>query len=856
MVRPQTLLAYLWVACSCLATPIRAQQQNQPNPAKAPPLDQPPILNRVFPPALAVGSTTRLEFRGSGVENPVDLVSGRAGLAFRILPQEPLPPAPKPGTRPAAQPMEQPSRLAGRVEATVAPGLTEGMVELRVVTAGGVSNSRKVLLTSQPVLEEKEPNNDPESAQPLALNQVAAGVISASTDVDYFRFQGTKNQRVLGWLGTSSLDSRLPGAMELISPDNRVLAQARDRVHSDTLLDVRLPADGTYKVRVFSFGHVEGGPDAIYLLRLGDQPVVESVHPLVQPPQGGVCLIFGHGLPGGKPVPGNREGLEQARLVLIPVADEDLAQPSPLAGALLPLKTFRFTGGPVLRLPVSPDQTTEPQEPAENNAPENATRLTLPALVSARLEKPGDRDLYIFEAKKGEPVWIEVLGDRVGTGLDFVLSLKEEKDKTFQEIDDGPEPLDSRWFFNRSEDPSIRFNPPRDGTYSLVVSARDANLSGAPQRVYALRVGPPRPDFRLVTIDPAMQGGMPRLKPGTALSFLVLAERTGGLDAPIDVRVDGLPPGTEALPCRIPAGQKAAWMTLIGRQGLTDAVWTINMTGFCQTVPGGEILEHKARHAGPAYPTTQQVNNPQPTRMEEGLLVATSSTPPAVRLVPEKTAITLTQGDRATLKFTVTKPAGMTGQGQVSLIEIQNQQEAPIRVTNGNNGLVNLPADKTELEVQLDARNTAKAQVMHLVPRFSITTQEDDPDNRGRRRPVTRMENGQAVAVTLLPRRPLQPTLTNQTIRAKPGEKGSVSLRLNRQGFYGPVRLVCPEYQLDTTVPAGVDETSLELTLPEKARAGVKPLVIQATCEALPGQPVDQELRLQFNLTTPMTRNR
>jgi hypothetical protein len=208
------------------------------------------------------------------------------------------------------------------------------------------------------------------------------------------------------------------------------------------------------------------------------------------------------------------------------------------------------------------------------------------------------------------------------------------------------------------------------------------------------------------------------------------------------------------------------------------------------------------------------------------------------------------------VKFTVKKPQGMTGQGQVTLMETQNQPDPPVRVSNGNNGQVTIQADKDSLEFQLEGRNNARAQVLHLVPRFTITAQEDDPDNKGRRRQVVRMENGPPIEVTLLPKRPLQPTLTSQTIRAKGGEKGTVTIRLNRQGFYGPVRLVCAEFGLDTTVQPDLDKAPLELSIPQNARPGGKPLLIQATCEALPGHTVNQELRLQFNLVSPMARPR
>ena len=73
------------------ASETRLWAQNPGQEAKTLPLDQPPVLNRIFPPALTQGKTTRLELRGNGVENTQELLASRQGLAFKVLAPEPLP---------------------------------------------------------------------------------------------------------------------------------------------------------------------------------------------------------------------------------------------------------------------------------------------------------------------------------------------------------------------------------------------------------------------------------------------------------------------------------------------------------------------------------------------------------------------------------------------------------------------------------------------------------------------------------------------------------------------------------------------------------------------------------------------
>ncbi len=813
--------------------------------AGLPKLDLPPSLLRIHPAAIATGSRVVLELTGAGMETAVDLLASRPGLVFRILPQDPLPAPAKAGARPMPRPANMPSRLACRVEVTVPATLGSGWLDLRVITPGGVSNPRHLLVTDQAVLLEKEPNSEPETAQELAPGQVASGIINATTDVDYYRFQGKKGQRILAWLATTSLDSRLPGAVEIIGPDERVLAQARDSVDADALLDLTLPTDGSYRARVFSFGHVEGNADCFYLFRVGAEPVVEAVHPLVVSAAGGECLVFGHALPGGTAIPGRTDGLEQARLQLDP-AQEKESNGNILAG-LLPLKPFRWRGapGPVIRLPVADGPVLV--EEGDNNTSDKATTLTLPALVAGRLEKPGDRDWYSFEAKKGEPVWIELLGDRLGTRLDFLLAVRAGNDTNTMEVDDGPEPLHPQWFFNRSGDPAVKFLPSRDGIHRLMISARDGDLNGAAHQVYALRVGPARPDFRLVTIAPASQGGSPRLKPGTSLAFLVLAQRSGGMEEPVSIQVGGLPAGVKALPCQIPSGQKGAWLTLLGGPDLPDGVWPLQITGTSGTAD--TAIKREARHAGPAWPVTQQVSNPQASRMEQGLYLATAKSAPVLTTAPEKPRVIINQGERQTVQFRLTKPGSMKSQVQVALVQPQAEQDGPVRVANGNNGQIMVAADKNQAEFQLEVRNNARAQIVQLVPRCTITTQEDDPDNPGRKRQVIRVEGGTPLEVVILPKRPLQVTVPNQTVRGKAGQTAPLVVRLERQGFYGPVRLICTEYGIDTTVPADQKEAALPLKLPADIRPGGRQLKLKATCEALPGHSVEQEATVSFNFT-------
>lgn len=653
----------------------------------------------------------------------------------------------------------------------------------------------------------------------------------------------------MAWLGTNSTDSRLPGALEIYDAQGKMVASARDKATEDAWADVVLPADGLYTVRVYSFGYVQGGPDGFYLLTLGLSPRVEAVFPPIASATRRDFVVYGRGLPGGKPVPGALDGMEMARVRLEPRMDSmPSVQPR---SALLDLRAMKVPGGGDATVAVS---ATDPlEESADNDTPDKAMELTLPALVTGRMEKAADRDWYKFEARKGEPVWLEVLGDRLGTELDFMMVLKGDDESQGREIDDGVEPLHPQVFFNRSEDPGpFRFLPSKDGVYRVMVTARDGELEGGAHLVYALRVSAAQPDFRLVVVDGLGQFGAHRIKAGSAASLQVLAGRQDGFDGPVDLSVEGLPAGVRALPCRIPGGQKTASVVLEASGPLPDfSLAHLKITGVADIGGTGRRIVRQAVPAGPMWPGNPGNNNPSAVRCEESLVLTTSSEIPLVRLSQEKKEHVVQQGDRLALSWILKRDAKVKAPVQVSLP--LNMQDASFRVVNANNNMLTVAPDKDRAEFQIEVRSNARAGEVVIVPRFQTTVPEEGspPPRGGQPRTVSVADQGQPVTLVILPRRPLQVTV-NGPARGRPGEMVKLPIRIERQGFYGPVTMVSREDGIRQMLGADLSEGFLEFRIPADAKVGAqRTLTLQASCEVLPGRRVDQEIRLQFNLGRP-----
>jgi hypothetical protein len=126
---------------------------------------------------------------------------------------------------------------------------------------------------------ESEPNNNQQQAEKISLPIIVNGRISENTDIDYFSFAGRKGNRVVLDIAARSLNSPLDASIELLDDAGNIIAANDDRAdsqglniglethHADSYLNVELPADGIYTVRLFNTIR-QGGLEFGYRLRI------------------------------------------------------------------------------------------------------------------------------------------------------------------------------------------------------------------------------------------------------------------------------------------------------------------------------------------------------------------------------------------------------------------------------------------------------------------------------------------------------------------------------------------------------------------------------------------------------------
>jgi len=139
-----------------------------------------------------------------------------------------------------------------------------------------VSNHVPFAVDTLPECLEREPNDKPESAQPVTLPVIVNGRIDRPDDWDVLRFEGRGGSQIVAEVYARRLDSPLDSVLKLTDAAGKQLAFNDDHEdkgagltthQADSWLCATLPADGAYYLHLGDAQH-KGGPEYAYRLRL------------------------------------------------------------------------------------------------------------------------------------------------------------------------------------------------------------------------------------------------------------------------------------------------------------------------------------------------------------------------------------------------------------------------------------------------------------------------------------------------------------------------------------------------------------------------------------------------------------
>src|SRR5262249_40036529 len=145
-----------------------------------------------------------------------------------------------------------------------------------------------------------------------------------------------------------------------------------------------------------------------------------------------------------------------------------------------------------------------------NDSPDTAQRLSWPCVVNGRIGRPGDRDYYEFEAKKGQNLVLETLAQRLGSPLDTALTIFNANGDVQAHAEDQDPGLTNAAFGRPvTTDAGLTWTAPEDGVYRILVRDLYGSQRGGPEFVYRLEIRAAAPDFRLIVVPDHRTGRTP-----------------------------------------------------------------------------------------------------------------------------------------------------------------------------------------------------------------------------------------------------------------------------------------------------------------------------------------------------------
>lgn len=493
-----------------------------------------PVLNNVFPAGGQAGSSVLVSVEGPGLE-------GLTELRFR-------------DSRMTAK-----KEQGNQFRVTIPVEATPGFHDVRVLGTNGISGPRAFVIGQRVEVRETEPNETLDQANPVAIDSVCNGRFEKPGDLDCFAFEARAGQCVVLDMWAARIDSTARGVMEVYDSDGRRLAVNRGRHGIDPRIDFVVPADGTYRVKLFDQTY-SGGNDAVYRLEIDAGPRVDFVTPAVVSQDGPERVtLFGRNL-----LPRGTAAGSEVRASGSP--DQFSVEIVPSRGGVLPLPLRANQSGfdgfqvshPGGGLPATIGLTDVPvvRDAAGNHRPEDAQELTFPCEVSGQLADGDERDWFAVSLKKGEVLWLEAFGERIGSPVDLELAVLAADRRELLRFADEPRNVGGMRFPTNHSDPSGRFVAPEDGRYLVMLQNVIGGLESDPRRLYRLSVRREEPDFH-VTLVPRrtdLPTGLNVPRSGRERCDLFVVRRRG-MTGPIRITADDLPPGVECPDVWIGPGQ-------------------------------------------------------------------------------------------------------------------------------------------------------------------------------------------------------------------------------------------------------------------------------------------------------------
>jgi hypothetical protein len=822
-----------------------------------------PRLNTVAPCGGKAGSTFEVVVGGADFDEPESLVFSHPGITAQVVVPEPEKTDPKKVDPKKAEMKKgkQEPPPPPKFKVTIAPDVPIGYYDVRFAGKHGISNARTFVVGELTEVAEKEPNNDIDQAQRVDINSTINGAISQPTDVDYFVFAGKKGQRVLIQCLCASIDSRLNPQIKVLDKDNREIVSYYPAPLNDALVDLTIPGDGDYKIRLVQFAHQLGGPELFYRLSITTGPWIDAIFPpMVEPGKESQVTLYGRNLPGGRLDPNvviRGQALEKLTVTVTPPQDLAALHRLAFTGILPPVvatqdgfeyrvKNNGLSSNPALLLFARAPVVLE-QEP--NDVVQSTQQVPVPCEIAGRINKRNDRDWYSFTAKKGDVFIIDLQSNRLGAPTDLYLTVRNATGKDavdMVQLDDNADSLHPFQFLTSSKDPApYRLTAPADGKYQLLVGSHLASNLADVQQLYRLRIVRENPDFRLFVMPAdAYRPDSCRLGAGGNQDLTVLVLRQDGFQGEVELTASGLPPGVVCKPQSVGAGMKQVALVL---NAAADAKpWTGSFTVKGTAKIAGAKVERDARPASITWPVQPQNNIPTITRLERSLVLGVRDKAPYSLTCGMEKAVVV-HGGKLTIPLKLTR-LWPTFKSQLTI------QPLPGELPPGMNfPQINFPPGKDDQTVNLAVPiNVPPGKYTIVFKSFAPIPVPIGPKTKD----VNVVQCSSPVVVIVLPKQVATLSAAMAGPGLKVGEEAELVVKVARQNGYAgdfKVKLLLPADAKglsadEATIPAGQNEVKLTVRADDDAAPGPRNNLTIRAIATLEGVDLAHETKINVNV--------
>lgn len=543
-----------------------------------------PVLNTVFPLGGRLGSTFELTISGSALEGCRALRCSCSEIRFEQLDKD---------------------RFQVSIPAETPPGL----YDLRAVCDAGLSSPRPFFVGNRNEQLETSENDNADGSQLAGLDVSINGRIEKKGDIDRYRFAARRGQRIVIECWAKRIDSPLRAILELYDDRGRRLKVNRGYWGIDPLILFDVPADGGYLVKLYDLTF-SGGSSHCYRLDIDSSPRVAFTVPAAieqgkttrvtlygwnlqrvisdgsrvvapTPATGSSPLVTRHSSRTQLPPDGRFERIQVE--IAPPAANSSTDFGLRLWPEQIGVDGFAYRL-PGAHAPVLLGLTDVPlvQDDPENHSPGSAQTIRFPCEVSGQLISGDEQDWFAIDAKRGEVLWLQAFGQRIGSPVDLDVSVLDPTGKKeLARFSDELLNLGGTRFPSNHLDPAGRWVVPADGRYLIVVRSLIGGLANDPRRVYRLSVRREDPDFQLAAISPRPGGpaGFNVWHGGRTMLELLAFRRRGNTGA-IRIVAKDLPPGIECPDVWMGPGVNRTPVIVTARDNAPPFAGSLNLVGI------------------------------------------------------------------------------------------------------------------------------------------------------------------------------------------------------------------------------------------------------------------------------------